>query len=211
VLAGLALSLLTIKPQFALVITAIAIASFDWRMMLGAAIGIAGQAIAVMAVFGAGVFQAYAEMVMRMPALSPLLEPKPWQLHSLRALTQLLPHGADWLVWSALSAVVIAVAFRAWRGEAPLRLRFGLVVLASLLVDPHLLTYDAAVLALPIAWIGGLLLERRVNAPAFWQLAFWLAVTLLAPTALWIRVQASAVLLVALFARSAHTQWPPPA
>jgi hypothetical protein len=43
VLAGVALSLLTIKPQFAVVITAVTLLTLEWRMMLGAAAGIAVQ------------------------------------------------------------------------------------------------------------------------------------------------------------------------
>jgi len=208
VLAGALLSLLAIKPQFALVITALAILTADWRLMAGAAMGIGVQMLAVIAVFDASVLGAYARMVRRLPALRDLLEPKPYNMHSLRALTQTLPPAADWITWSVLAVAVIVATRIVWRGNTPVRMRFGTVVLASILVDPHLTTYDAAVLVLPVAWIGGLLLERRIDAVWFWQLVFWMSVALLAPTARWVPIQASAVLMTALFAGTIARAYP---
>ncbi|PYR77701.1 MAG: hypothetical protein DMF87_15535 [Acidobacteria bacterium] len=222
ILAGAALSLLAIKPQFALVITAMAMMTADWRLMLGAAIGAGLQALAVLATFDASVFGAYARMLQRLPAIGGLLEPKPYNMHSIRALTQMLPPAADWVVWSVLAVIVIAATRIVWRSNTPMRMRFGTLVLASILVDPHLTTYDVAVLVLPVAWIGGLLLERGIDAVWFWQLVFWISVALLVPTARWVPIQASAVLMTALFAgtiwraypqiaRAAATTAPPPA
>jgi len=162
----------------------------------------------VIAVFDASVLGAYARMVRRMPALSGLLEPKPYNMHSLRALTQVLPPAADWIVWSVLAIAVIAATRIVWRSDTPVRMRFGTVVLASILVNPHLTTYDVAVLVLPIAWIGGLLLERCIDAVWFWQLVFWISVALLAPTARWVPIQASAVLMTALFAGTVARAYP---
>ena len=210
-LAGAALSMLTVKPQLAIVITAVAVLTGDWRLILGAAAGIAAQALAVLAVFDRSVFPAYARMVARLPALSDLLEPKPYNLHSLRVLTQLLPPAADWAAWGLLSMAVIVATLVVWRSNAPLRMRFGTLVMASLLVDPHLTTYDVAILALPVAWIGGLFITDSIDAAWFWQIVFWFAVTVLVPTARWVSLQASAVLLAALFARTAGRQWRRPA
>jgi hypothetical protein len=208
VLAGALLSVLAIKPQFALVITAMAILTADWRLIAGAAMGLVVQMLAVIAVFDASVPGAYARMVRRMPELGDLLEPKPYNMHSLRALTQVLPPAADWIVWSVLAIAVIAATRLVWRSGTPVRMRFGTVVLASILVNPHLTTYDVAVLVLPIAWIGGLLLERCIDAVWFWQLVFWISVALLAPTARWVPIQASAVLMTALFAGTIARAYP---
>jgi hypothetical protein len=69
-----------------------------------------------------------------------------------------------------------------------------------------------------VAWIGGLLIARRIDAVWFWQLVFWIAVALLVPTARWVPLQASALLMAALFAGCVvrlapqlTTQSPPPA
>ena len=51
-LAGLALGVLAVKPQFGLVLAPLVIARGEWRVMLGAAISIGAQLAAVVAVLG---------------------------------------------------------------------------------------------------------------------------------------------------------------
>jgi hypothetical protein len=83
----------------------------------------------------------------------------------------------------------------------PLRVRLGLVMLASVLVNPHLIVYDAAILALPLLWFGAYVQERAapVDAVKFWTVVYWLYVTFLAPTARVIGVQVSVILMAWTF------------
>jgi Glycosyltransferase family 87 len=199
--AGLAFGLLLIKPQFAIPLAVVVLACGEWAMLLGALTSIAVQIGVVVSVLGWRALEAYATFVPVMLRHADLLEAKPFQSHSLRALTRLAPASVALPLWVILSAVVIAYLVRLWKSGAPLRVRLGLLILASVLVNPHLIVYDAAVLALPLLWFGAYVQTRNVTADAvmFWTTVYWLYVTLLAPTARAIGVQTSVLLMVWLF------------
>jgi len=74
------------------------------------------------------------------------------------------------------------------------------VILASLLVNPHVIIYDVALLALPLLWFGAYMLEteRQAHAPAFGILVYWLFAALFIPTAVAIGLQASVPLMIGL-------------
>jgi hypothetical protein len=96
--------------------------------------------------------------------------------------------------------VVLWYTARVWRSDVPLRVRLGLVMLASVLVNPHLIIYDATVIALPLLWFAAYMHEpeRRAAAAPFWVTVYWLFAALFAPTAAAIGVQASVVLMMLL-------------
>jgi hypothetical protein len=205
--AGLAFGLLLIKPQFAIPLAVVVLACGEWAMLLGAVASIAMQIGAVVLLLGWRVLEAYATFVPVMLRHADLLESKPFQSHSIRAVTRLAPDLLALPLWGVLSAAVMVYVVKVWKTGAPLRVRLGLVILASVLVNPHLIVYDAAVLALPLIWFGGYVQERgvREDSVAFWTTVYWLYVTLLAPTAAIIGVQVSVLLmawLVVLMARS---------
>jgi hypothetical protein len=81
-----------------------------------------------------------------------------------------------------------------------MRVRLGVVMLASLLVNPHVIVYDVTLLALPLLWFGAYMLERErsQDAPAFGVLVYWLFAALFIPTAAVIGVQLSVPLMMAL-------------
>ena len=89
---------------------------------------------------------------------------------------------------------------RVWKSEAPLRVRLGVVMLASILVNPHVIVYDVTLLALPLIWFGAYMLEaeRRAHAPAFGVMVYWLFAALFVPTAAVIGLQASVPLMMGL-------------
>jgi hypothetical protein len=133
-----------------------------------------------------------------MESLAPILEPRPYQLHSIRAITKLIP--GLWLgsaVWGLLSAFVAIRTIRVWRSGAEVAVRMAVLVIASVLVNPHLNIYDATVLALPFLWLGGWV-QRSQGAETrtvFWLMVYGLFLLYLFPTALIIRVQLSVLLL----------------
>lgn len=153
-LAGLALGMLAVKPQFGLVLAPLVIARREWRVMLGAAISVGAQFAAVVAVLGIDAVRDYVAYVPWIAAHADTLEVLPLKSHSIRALTRFLPVGAGTTVWAVSSIALIAIAIRTWRPEVPLRLRLGLVLLASVLVNPHVIVYDAVLLVLPMLWLG---------------------------------------------------------
>jgi hypothetical protein len=73
-------------------------------------------------------------------------------------------------------------------------------MLAAVLVNPHLIVYDATVLALPLLWFGAYMQESAPteDATRFWKTVYWLYAALFAPTAAAIGIQVSVVLMVAV-------------
>ena len=196
--AGMAFGLLLLKPQLALPLAIVVLAGREWAMLAGAVASIAIQVAAAAVALGVPALDAYAAFVPSMLANADLLEPKPFLSHSLRAATRLAP---DWIglpLWIALSAAVLACVVKVWRSEAPVRVRVGMAIVAAVLVSPHLIVYDAAILALPLIWFGAFVEERRaqLDAAPFWSGVYWLFVMLLAPTAAAIGVQMSVAIML---------------
>lgn len=193
--AGLCIGLLAVKPQFALAVAVVAIVTAQGRLVAGVVVACAAQYLAASAVFGPDVWIDWARMIREMSVQPALLEPRPYQLHSIRALTRLLPEPAGVILWGVGSAAVIWVLCRAWlRAPLPPLVKFGLMVFASSLVNPHLTVYDATVLFPAALWVGA-----YVSTEKYWSLMYWTAAAFLAPTAWLVGVQASVVLLSALF------------
>jgi hypothetical protein len=190
-----------IKPQFGLVLVVVVLACREWRMAAGALVSAACQAVAVAVVLGPGVLLDYADLLRRLPEFAPALEPRSYQMHSIAALTGLLPGWSGTAVWLALSAVVAVFAVRVWRTGAPVAVRVGVLVVATVLVNPHLTVYDATVLALPVLWFGGWIQAGQFPGLSrkYWALVYLLFITLLVPTALFMWVQLSVFLIGWLF------------
>jgi hypothetical protein len=129
-----------------------------------------------------------------------LLESKPFNSHSLRAVTRLLPNAIGLPIWLVLSGIVLWCTVRVWKSDAPLRVRLGVVMLAALLVNPHVIIYDVTLLALPLLWFAAYMLEppRQEGAPAFGVLVYWIFAALLIPTARVIGIQTSVPLMMVL-------------
>jgi hypothetical protein len=199
---GVALGLLTVKPQFALVLAAVLFLSFSWRVLLGFTLCVIGQACAVAFTMGTQAFDAYAETMSGISKIERLLEPDGWRMHSLRTLTRLIPQPAGDLIWACLSLLVIGAAVRVWRSHAPLAPRFGIILLATVLVNPHLFAYDAVVLVLPFIWLGGWVEATQACVRnGYWQAVYMISVLLLLPTALVMYIQASVLVMIWLFWR----------
>jgi hypothetical protein len=197
-LAGMAFGLLLLKPQFALPLAVVVLACRQWAMLAGAVASIAIQVGVVVLVLGWAAIEAYARFIPAMLANANLLEPKPFLSHSLRAVTRLAP---DWLgmpLWLALSALVLVQVVGVWRSQAPLRVRVGTMMIASVLVSPHLIVYDATILALPLLWLAAYARERGSDADiaTMSSTIYWLFVMLLVPTAAVIGVQLSVLLMM---------------
>jgi hypothetical protein len=153
-LAGAALGLLAIKPQFGIPFAVIVLAGREWRMMIGAACSIAAQAIIVWLIMGPTAFTRLAAIIPDIVANTDALEPIAARVHSIRSLTHLLPHALQTPVWIvAVGAILITVGL-VWRSSAPVRVRLGYAILAGVLVSPHLIAYDATLLALPLMWLA---------------------------------------------------------
>ena len=164
--AGLAFGLLFFKPQLGVAGFFILLLAGEWRILAGASITAVSQLAIAWACFGSGVVSDYFRHLLDAPFQLGLLEPKLYQLHSLAGFWQLLCRwpriaGAGYLL---STVVVVALAFRTWQSARSLEVRFAALLLATVLVAPHLTIYDLVILA-----------------PAFLLLANW-AVGEYAPT-----------------------------
>jgi len=199
-LAGFALGLLAIKPQFGIPLAVVVLASGEWAMLAGALTSVAAQATVVWLMLGTDAFTAFAHNIPGMIAVADLLEAKPFMSHSLRALTRLTPNWIGVPLWGALAAIVLWFTVRAWKSQAPIRVRLGVVVLAATLVNPHVIIYDLTVLVLPLLWFGSYMAEpaRREHSEPYWTAVYWLFVLTFIPTAAAIGLQASVFVMTAL-------------
>jgi len=200
-LAGCAFALMAVKPQFGLTLAVVTLARRDWPVVLGAVVSIALQAGIAYALLDTTVFPDFLQMARVAAERSDLLEPKSFQSHSILTVARLAPSELETVLWIGASALVLWSAARVWCLPAPLRLRLSAVIIASVLVSPHLMVYDATVLALPLIWMSAAVREMRQPDAASWAWAaiYLLFATFLAPTAGIIGVQLSVLLLVGLF------------
>ena len=191
--AGLAFGLLAMKPQLGLVLAVVLLASREWRVIAGIATSWLAQIAISASVVGVDAWLGYVAVVRQLPALTSYLEPgnKVVLMHSIAGLVALPPLVAR-VLWVGLSVLVIHRAWRVWISDAAMPLKMGVLVMASVLVSPHLFSYDAALLALAVIWIGRTL--EGGDALDFAGAVCFLVVTLLLPTRVLIGVQLSVVI-----------------
>jgi hypothetical protein len=207
ILAGALMGLLFIKPHFGLLLAVVVLVCREWRMLAGLAISAVAQGALVAVALGPAVWFDYAAVVPRMAELQDALAPRPEQMHSLASVTTVFPDSVALLVWFAVCLWVAVMTARVWRSTAPLTLRMGVLALGSVLVNPHVVVYDVAVLAAPLVWIGGWFEGSSQGSPELrrqWRMALYaLFLFLLVPTARFVPLQLSPlVMLWLLYAAS---------
>jgi hypothetical protein len=160
-LAGLALGCLIFKPQLGVAAAVIFVDVRRWRVIAGASLSAAVQLAAAWISYGPNSLRSWIQTLSRLPSLLPLLEPKLYQTHCLRTFwTMLLPWPRVAFAFYFITALLtLALAARCWQCSLPLPLRYSVVLLATVLVAPHLTVYDLVVLA-----------------PAFLLLSNWIAI-----------------------------------
>jgi hypothetical protein len=149
VAAGLAMGCLMFKPQLGLAAALVFVLAGEWGILLGASIAALAQLGLGWLVYGSEVMQNYFQALLHVRDVLPLLEPRPYQMHSLRAFWSLLvpwPQVA-WALYGLSAAAVLALMVGCWSSRRPLELRFSALLLASVLVAPHLTVYDLVILA----------------------------------------------------------------
>jgi hypothetical protein len=197
-LAGIAIGFLIFKPQLAVAPALVFVVTLRWKIIGGAVASAAAQLSAAWLYYGSGPLRDWLRTMRNAPHLLPLLEPKPYQNHSLRTFwTLLVPWPAAAVaLWIVTAVLVSALTVAAWRNcvSLPLSLRYSALLLAAVLLAPHLTVYDLVILApaflLISDWIGS-----QVNHPATPQLKLSLyatfALPLLSPLTRWTHLQLS--------------------
>lgn len=202
-LAGLAIGMLIFKPQLGLAAAIVFLLAGQWTLVAGAATAACVQLAVAWMHYGTAVMQDYGRALIHVGNVLPLLEPRLYQTHSLRSFWSLLlpwPRAALALyVLSALAALALAV--RVWKKESSLPVRFSALLLASVLVSPHLTVYDLVILAPAFLLLGDWALTHREPrfAPRLEQLLYiCYPLFLLGPLARITHLQLSVVAMTAL-------------
>jgi alpha-1,2-mannosyltransferase len=197
-LAGAAFGLLAIKPQFGIPLAVVVLARRDWAMLRGAVASAGLQSAAVWVLLGPDAFRGFASTLSLILNNVDLLESKPIHSHSLRTLTRLLPNWIGIPLWSVAAGIVLWYTARIWKSDAPTRVRVGTVILASVLVNPHVIVYDAAVLAMPLIWFAAYMRDqlRQGFTTSFVRIVCWLFAAFFVPTSSAIGIQMSVLLMV---------------
>ena len=168
VLAGLAIGTLAYKPQLGLAMACVFVLSRDWRVVAGAVAGASAQLGLAWLYFGTDVMHAYWTALRGIGGIQPLLDIKPYQMHSLFSFWNLLLpwHRLASVAYVITATLVIVCAWRVWRAPAPLSLRYAFLLLATVLVSPHLNVYDLVILAPALLMIGDWALGHPDDARA---------------------------------------------
>ena len=150
--AGLCLGFLAYKPQLLVVAVPALLVARDWRSVGGVLTMAAGHLAAGWIATGSGAMQQYGATLVHLTGRPDLVMLYPENAHSLRGFLRLLGVPAAWA--TAVTVVLIppcALALaRVWRADVTPLMRMGALVIAMLLLSPHLLSYDLLLLVVPI-------------------------------------------------------------
>lgn len=199
-LAGLVLGCLIFKPQLGLAAAIVFVLTGAWKTVLGAALSAAGQLFVGVLYYGAEPLRQWIRMLRNARAVLPLLEPKPYQTHSLRTFWSLLVPwpGFSFGFYVASAALILGFTIAIWkrRQAVPLSLRYSALLLASVLVAPHLTVYDLVILAPAFVLLADWLIGQPATSSTWWMgtlLYFVYMLPILGPFARWTHVQLSVV------------------
>jgi hypothetical protein len=145
--AGLSLGLLVFKPHWALAAVLVCACAREWRALAGAIVSALAETLLTAALVGGNVMLAYARVLRDLPVVAGLLEPR--HSDSLRGFVQLfVPSPSMALVlYAAAALVTLLILARIPRADAAMDLRLASLVLAMVLVSPHVNVYDLLLLA----------------------------------------------------------------
>jgi glycosyl transferase family 87 len=203
VLAGLALGCLIFKPQLAIAAAIVFLVTLRWKIIAGAFVSAAAQLIAAYLYYGPGPLHDWIRALLNLRNQLPLLEPRLYQTHSLRTFwTMLLPWPSVSLALYLITALLIsATTIACWRSRTPLRLRYSALLLATVLLAPHLTVYDLIILAPAFLLLSDwIVTEPYDSAMPTLTLLLYLAFALpmLGPLARWTHLQLSVPVMAAI-------------
>ena len=211
VLSGICLGLLSYKPQYGLLFPLVLIAASQWKVFFTAGVVAILMASLSWLAFGTETWQAFFHW---MPMFSQafLTEGRaPWgKMQSIFALVRYFG-GTEQLAWvfqwimSGAVAVLLALMWRSRSVRYPLKA--ASLAAGTLLVTPYLFLYDLMVLAIPVAFLVRIGLEKgfaRVELPALGLVAALLMIYPLlgAPTGF-----GATLIVTALIARRVGPWW----
>jgi len=154
-LAGLALGSLIFKPQLGIAVAFVFAYTRAWRVIAGGILSATAQLLVPALYYGTESLRAWLRMMSSVVYNVPAVEPRPYQTLSLRTFwTMLIPsRGLAFALYVVSALLILGWTARVWdragsdRPALPLALRYSSLLVASVLVAPHLLVYDLVILA----------------------------------------------------------------
>jgi len=202
-LAGLALGCLIFKPQLGVAPAIVFLITLRWKIIAGAIFSAAIELIPTWLYYGPGPLREWLHVLRNVPRALQLFEPRLYQTHSLRTFwSMLIPWSSVSLALYLVSALLVsALMVACWRSRLPLPIRYSALLLASVLLAPHLTVYDLVILA-PVFLLLSDWIANNPDHPAipYFKLLLYLAfaLPLLGPFARWTHVQLSVPVMTAL-------------
>ena len=205
-LTGIALGCLIFKPQLAVASGIVFLVSLRWKVIAGALFGAAAQLAAACSYYGIDPLRGWFHTLLNVPALLPLLEPKVYQTHSLRTFwSMLLPWPSVSLALYLVTAILVsALTIACWRGSFAMSLRYSTLLLASVLLAPHLTVSDLVILAPAFLLLSDWIVahSNEPTAPSLKILLYLVFILpLIGPLARWTHFQLSVLVMAALLYR----------
>lgn len=154
-LAGIALGLLTIKPQLGILAPIALIASLNWRTFLSASVTTLAFAALSVAVLGIGVWQVFWQQA---PVASAMMElgGVEWgkMISVYSSFRQFgLGHAPAMAIQALFAFGALVCVWKVWRGTTDMAVRASVLVGGTLLVTPFALSYDLTLLVIPCAFL----------------------------------------------------------
>jgi alpha-1,2-mannosyltransferase len=205
VLAGIALGFLIFKPQFLVAIPLILLLARGWLTLAGLGLSATAQLGFTYLYFGRAVMRSYISMLLhsaRVPG-STELSLSPLQMHSLYNFWEILIpwRTGVWAVYVVSSVVVVGIAVAVWKSSSALSVRFSALVLAAVLVNPHIYVYDLLALGGPLLLLADWVVTNAMRslAPAVSSLLYLTFILpLFGPVSRWTHLQLSVPAFAAL-------------
>jgi alpha-1,2-mannosyltransferase len=202
-LAGLALGSLMFKPQLGLGAGVVFCATRRWRLVLGAALAAFVQLFGAWLYYGWGPLRDWIQTITAVFDTLSVLEPKLYQTHSLRTFWNLLliPPRISLGLYAISALLVLALTIATWRSPLPLSIRYSVLLLATVLVSPHLIVYDMVILAPAFLMLADWLVARpsdSFQARAAGILYLVYLCPLMGPLSQWTHIQISVPCMAAL-------------
>jgi hypothetical protein len=203
--AGLAIGGLAYKPQLGIVAAVVFLTARNWKLIAGSIVSLGFQLGLSLAYFGPDILSTYLA-ANRDPVMTlQRLQVKIYQMHSLRTFFALLVPWPAVAVAAYLvaAAIVLAMAVMCWRSSRPLPSRYAGLLIATVLVSPHLYVYDLVLIAPALVFVSGAIVEgpasdllRRLKTAA--HLCYFLP--FVGPLAMATRIQPSVPAMAGLLA-----------
>jgi len=202
-LTGIVLGCLVFKPQLGLAAAIVFVSLGMWKIVVGAVLSAVGELSLGAPYYGTGPLRSWLHSLRHVGAAMALLEPRPYQTHCLRTFwAMILPWTpASLALYVVSSVVVLGWTIFVWKRSQSWPLRYALLLLATVLIAPHLTVYDLVILAPAILLLADwLMAQPRTSARGTMATLLYLVylLPLVGPFSRWTHLQLSVVAMAYL-------------